>query len=109
VGAQAADGMRLDRSYATLGTALKDLDSPEVFAQHVAGLIASLTDLRKAPLVGEEYHGPVLLSSDAGADTLTALLSTEWRRRGPSWAPRRAPTDRLPPATMRACCRSFWT
>ena len=76
-GAQAADGMSLDRSYATNGPALKDLDSPAVFAQHVAGLIASLTDLRNAPIVGEEYHGPVLLSSDASTDTLTALLSTE--------------------------------
>ena len=39
-------------------------------------LIASLAELRKAPLVEEEYHGPVLLSSDAGADTLRALLAS---------------------------------
>jgi hypothetical protein len=38
-------------------------------SKHAVGLIASLTDLRKAPLVEEEYHGPVLLSSDASADT----------------------------------------
>ncbi|MGA2351325.1 MAG: metallopeptidase TldD-related protein [Terracidiphilus sp.] len=76
-GAQADDGMRLDRSYSTSGPSLQDLDSPEVFAKHTIGLIASLTDLRKAPIVEEEYHGPVLLSSDAGADTLTSLLSTE--------------------------------
>ena len=75
VGTQAADGMRLDRSYATSGVALKDLDTPEVFAKHAVALIASLTDLRKAPLVEEEYHGPVLLSSDASADTLRALVA----------------------------------
>ncbi|MGD0939267.1 MAG: metallopeptidase TldD-related protein [Terracidiphilus sp.] len=74
VGAQAADGMRLDRSYSTLGTALNDLDSPEEFSKKVVQRIASLAELRKAPLVEEEYHGPVLLSSDAGADTLCALL-----------------------------------
>lgn len=74
IGAQAADGMRLDRSYSTVGTALTDLDAPEAFQKHAVGLIASLTDLRKAPLVEEEYHGPLLLSSDAGADTLCALL-----------------------------------
>jgi predicted Zn-dependent protease len=74
VGEQAADGMRLDRSYSTSGTALADLDSPEEFSNHTIGLIASLADLRKAPLVDEEYRGPVLLSSDAGADTLCALL-----------------------------------
>jgi predicted Zn-dependent protease len=75
MGTQAADGMRLERSYATTGTTLSDLDSPQVFAQHALGLIASLAELRKAPVVEEEYHGPVLLSSDAGADTLRFLLA----------------------------------
>jgi predicted Zn-dependent protease len=94
VGAQAADGMRLDRSYATAGVSLKDLDSPEVFQKHAVELIASLADLRKAPLVEEEYHGPVLLSSDAAADTVRTLvaggvtatrpkLGTEARTNGP--------------------------
>ncbi|HEY1160360.1 MAG TPA: metallopeptidase TldD-related protein [Terracidiphilus sp.] len=76
VGTQAADGMRLDRSYASTGNSLNDLDAPEAFEKHAVGLIASLTDLRKAPLVDEEYHGPLLLSSDAGADTLRALLAS---------------------------------
>jgi predicted Zn-dependent protease len=74
VGTQAPDGMRLDRSYASTGSSLKDLDAPEVFEKHALGLIASLAELRKAPLVEEEYHGPVLLSSDASADTLRGLL-----------------------------------
>ena len=77
VGAQAADGMSLDRSYVTVGVSLSDLDAPRVFEKHALDLIASLTDLRKAPIVEEEYHGPVLLSSDASADTMTSLLSTE--------------------------------
>jgi predicted Zn-dependent protease len=75
-GGQAADGMRLDRSYGSSGVVLNDLDPPEVFEKHAVDLIASLADLRKAPLVEEEYHGPVLLSSDAGADTLRALLAS---------------------------------
>ena len=94
VGTQAADGMGLERSYATSGTALKDLDSPDTFAQHAVSLIASLTDLRKAPLVEEEYHGPLLMSSDAAADTMATLvagavtatrpkLGTEARTNGP--------------------------
>jgi len=74
VGTQAADGMRLDRSYSTVGSTLKDLDAPEVFQRHVLGIIASLAELRNAPLVEEEYHGPVLLSADAGTDTLRALV-----------------------------------
>lgn len=75
VGTQADDGMRLDRSYASSGTSVQELDSPQVFEKHAVALIQSLADLRKAPLVEEEYHGPILLSSDAGADTLHALLT----------------------------------
>jgi predicted Zn-dependent protease len=74
VGTQAADGMRLDRSFASTGVTLKDLDPQAAFEKHAVEEIASLTDLRKAPLVEEEYHGPVLLSADAGTDTLRALL-----------------------------------
>jgi opacity protein-like surface antigen len=94
VGTQAADGMRLDRSYASTGSSLKDLDEPAAFQKHAVELIASLGDLRNAPLVEEEYHGPVLLSSDAAADALRMLvgggvtatrpnLGTEARTNGP--------------------------
>lgn len=75
VGTQADDGMRLDRSYGTSGVALTDLDNSEAFHKRVVTLISSLSDLRKAPLVEEEYHGPVLLSADASADTLHSLLA----------------------------------
>ncbi len=94
VGTQADDGMKLDRSYSTSGIALADLDAPDAFAAHAVKLIASLDDLRRAPLVEEEYHGPVLLSADAAADTLRMLigpgviatrprLGTEARTNGP--------------------------
>ena len=94
VGTQAPDGMRLDRSYASTGIALKDLDTPEVFAKQAVSLIASLAELRKAPLVEEEYHGPVLLSADASSDIMRTLvasgvtatrprLGTEARTNGP--------------------------
>jgi predicted Zn-dependent protease len=76
VGTQAADGMRLDRSFSTVGIALKDLDSEETFNKRALAQIASLADLRKAPLVEEEYHGPVLLSADASADTMKSLVAT---------------------------------
>jgi len=75
VGTQAQDGMRLDRSYASTGTSLKDLDSQEVFEKKAQGLIASLAELRKAPLVEEEYHGPLLVSADAGVDMMRSLLA----------------------------------
>ena len=94
VGLQAEDGMRLDRSYATSGVTLADLDAPSAFSDRVIKLTASLDALRHASLVDEEYHGPVLLSPDAGADTLHQLiggavlatrprLGTEARTNGP--------------------------
>ncbi len=75
-GTQAADGMRLDRSYSTVGSSLADLDSESVFNKHAVGEIVSLNELRNAPLVEEEYHGPLLLSSDAATDTLRSLLAS---------------------------------
>ena len=75
VGTQAGDGMHLDRSYASVAPSLAGLDSAETFERHAVEEVASLAELKKAPLVEDEYHGPVLLSSDASTDTLRALLS----------------------------------
>ncbi len=76
VGTQAADGMHLDRSYGSNGVSLKDLDSAEAFNQRAKVLVASLADLRKAPLVEEEYHGPVLFSADASSDAIHELVAS---------------------------------
>ena len=76
VGTQAEDGMRLDRSFASVGVSLSDLDPEDVFDQRAVKQIASLTELRNAPLVEEEYHGPVLLSADASADTMRSLIAS---------------------------------
>ena len=75
VGAQAADGMRLDVSHGSVGVSPTDLDTPEDFEKHVVEMIAKLSDLRKAPVVEEEYHGPVLLSSGAGGHAIHSLLA----------------------------------
>jgi predicted Zn-dependent protease len=45
VGTQAADGMRLDRSYATNGVSLADLDSPDAFTAHAVKLADTLRRL----------------------------------------------------------------
>jgi predicted Zn-dependent protease len=74
-GTQADDGMSLDRSYSTSGVTLGDLDSEETFNKHAVEEIVSLDELRKAPVVEEEYHGPLLLSADAATDTMRALLA----------------------------------
>jgi predicted Zn-dependent protease len=76
VGTQAEDGMRLDRSFASVGVSLSDLDPEDAFDHRAVKQIASLTELRNAPLVEEEYHGPVLLSADASADTMRSLIAS---------------------------------
>ncbi len=73
-GTQAPDGMRLDRSYGSSGISPAELDSEADFNKHAVTELASLAELRKAPLVEEEYHGPLLFSADAAADTLRSLL-----------------------------------
>jgi predicted Zn-dependent protease len=73
-GTQAPDGMRLDRSYGSSGISPAELDSEADFDKHAVTELASLAELRKAPLVEEEYHGPLLFSADAAADTLRSLL-----------------------------------
>ena len=75
-GTQAPDGMHLDRSYGSSGTSIADLDSEAVFYHHAIDELASLAELRRAPLVEEEYHGPLLFSADAAADGLRSLLGS---------------------------------
>jgi predicted Zn-dependent protease len=75
VGTQAADGMRIDCSFASAGPSLAGLESEEAVNKHAVDGIASLADLRKAPLVEEEYHGPLLMSADAATNTLHSLLA----------------------------------
>ena len=75
-GTQAADGMRIDRTNASGGKTLAAIDSPEEFEKHSARVMASLAELRNAPLVEEEYHGPLLLSSHAGAEAMHTLLAS---------------------------------
>jgi TldD protein len=71
---QAQDGMRLDRSYATTGSSEKDLDAQDVFHAKAITMLTTLRDLRSAPVVDEEYHGPVLFSGDAAADVFNGLF-----------------------------------
>ena len=75
VGTQAPDGMHLDRSYSTTGTTEAQLDSADSFRRHMVSLLLSLRELRNAPQVTEEYHGPVLFSSDAADDLVYTIFA----------------------------------
>ncbi len=75
VGGQATDGMNLDRSYYIAGNSLADMDAAPEFNRHAVECITGLAELRAAPLVEEEYHGPLLMDADAAAGTLKGLLA----------------------------------
>jgi TldD protein len=71
---QAADAMRLDRSNAFNVTSMKELPSATDFVGRAAKLAGTLKDLRDAPVVDEEYRGPVLFSADASASVFADLV-----------------------------------
>ena len=71
---QAPDGMRLDRSPAwTVGT-LGELPTREKLLADTKETLETLYALRKAPIVEEEYRGPVLFAPDAADDVIAALI-----------------------------------
>jgi len=71
---QASDGMLLQRSHADQGNDLKELPTREEFLKTTARILATLKLLRDAPVVDEEYRGPVLFSNDAAASVVTELV-----------------------------------
>jgi len=71
---QASDGMRLARSKVYRLPALSQLPSQEEFQRDAAALVASLKAMREAPVVTDEYRGPVLFSAPAAASTFANLV-----------------------------------
>ncbi|MBZ5572182.1 MAG: peptidase U62 [Acidobacteriia bacterium] len=71
---QAADAMRLDRANGFEVSSMKDLPSSKEFVERAAKLAASLKELRDAPVVDEEYRGPVLFSADASATVFANMV-----------------------------------
>jgi TldD protein len=71
---QASDGMLLHRSHADQGNDLKELPTREEFLKTTVRLRDTLKLLRDAPVVDEEYRGPVLFSNDAAATVVTDLI-----------------------------------
>jgi TldD protein len=71
---QAKDGMRLERSPAWLVATPAELPTEETFVASARQVVATLKQLRDAPIVDEEYRGPVMLSPDASSDVLATLI-----------------------------------
>lgn len=73
-GEQAGDGMRLERSPQFTANHIEELPSPDEFQKDALKLVEEMKTLREAPIVDEEYRGPVLFSNDAATDMFFELI-----------------------------------
>src|SRR5215471_8192021 len=71
---QAPDGMLLQRSHGDSGNELKELPTREQYLATADKLLDTLKQLRAAPVVDEEYRGPVLMANDAAATVVNDLI-----------------------------------
>src|SRR6266850_556273 len=72
--AQAADGMRLGRSPAYMVARPEELPSRDALFADARKMLDTVVALRQAPIVEEEYRGPVLFAADAADDVVAALI-----------------------------------
>ena len=72
---QAADGMRLDRSQGHAVAAAAELPTADNLKAEAKAVMDTLAALREAPIVEEQYRGPVLFSADAASDVFSGLIA----------------------------------
>jgi TldD protein len=71
---QAEDGMRLGRSPYYMTANASELPDPATLESDTAKMLETLKKLREAPLVEEDYRGPVLFSNDASNDVFYGMI-----------------------------------
>lgn len=71
---QAADGMLLTRGRGDAGRGLLDLPNRDHFLNAARKFVASFKDMRDAPVVDEEYRGPVLFAGNAAKVVVNELV-----------------------------------
>ena len=71
---QADDGMELGRSPYFVASTVSELPSQEKLLADTAKMLGTLKTLREAPMVEEDYRGPVLFSNDAASDILDSMI-----------------------------------
>ena len=71
---QAADGMELGRSPFYVGATAAELPTQEKLLAEATQMLQTLKDLREAPMVEEDYRGPILFSNDAASDILDGMI-----------------------------------
>jgi predicted Zn-dependent protease len=72
--AQASDGMRLSRSPAFMVARAEELPTRDALMGEAKKMLDTVVALRQAPIVEEEYRGPVLFAPDAADDIVASLI-----------------------------------
>lgn len=81
--AQAADGMRLSRNPFWMVAKAEELPAPDKLIAEARKMLDTLTALRQAPIVEEDYRGPVLFAPDAADDVVASLVGSNVLGRKP--------------------------
>jgi TldD protein len=81
--AQAEDGMRLTRNPFWMVAKAEELPTREMLLANARKTLDTLVALRQAPIVEEEYRGPVLFNPDAATDVVASLVGNNVLGRKP--------------------------
>src|SRR5207253_3353611 len=81
--AQAADGMRLSRNPFWMVAKAEELPSHDKLLAEARKMLDTVVALRQAPIVEEDYRGPVLFAPDASNDVIASLVGTNILGRKP--------------------------
>ena len=81
--AQADDGMRLTRNPFWMVAKAEEIPTREILLANAKKTLDTLVALRKAPIVEEEYRGPVLFAPDAANDVIASLVGSNVLGRKP--------------------------
>jgi len=81
--AQAADGMRLSRNPFWMVAKADELPTHDKLIAESKKMLDTVVALRQAPIVEEEYRGPVLFAPDAADDVVASLVGANVLGRKP--------------------------
>jgi predicted Zn-dependent protease len=80
---QAADGMRLSRNPFWMVAKAEELPTHDALVADAKKALDTIVALRQAPIVEEEYRGPVLFAPDAASDVMASLVGANVLGRKP--------------------------
>jgi predicted Zn-dependent protease len=81
--AQAEDGTRLSRNPFWMVAKAEELPTRDALITDAKKMLDTVVALRQAPMVEEEYRGPVLFAPDAANDVIASLVGTNVLGRKP--------------------------